>query len=115
MNSARWWRKCPSLPAAGCDVRAQPAGDTVASAGGAEFAKALAIASHQELHPLRLHLGVVLGRFHRLQPAGNGGVETLLKLRILQAPITAERLVRLREREHVRIHPRAQVLERNAQ
>ena len=57
----------------------------------------------------------MLGRLDEIQEADDVLLEPLLQLRVGDPPVVVECLVRLREREHVRVDARAEVLERDAQ
>src|SRR5437763_2421348 len=69
----------------------------------------------EELDPLLLEAGIAQRGLDEIEEAAERLVETLLEQVVLQSAVLGERLVRLRQGEHVRVHPRAQVLERNPQ
>src|SRR5580704_11583735 len=69
----------------------------------------------QVLHPVALDARVVLGRLHEVHEVDDVRVEAVLQVRVGDAALGVERLVRLRQREHVGIYTRAEVLERDAQ
>src|SRR6266550_3091684 len=69
----------------------------------------------EELHPLLLQVRVVLRRFHQIDEAFDRRLEPILQLAVLDPARVVERVMRLRERKHVGIYARAEMLERLTQ
>ncbi len=69
----------------------------------------------QELDPRGLGARVVLRGLGQIHEPGDRLVEPPGELRIGDLALRVERLMRLRERKHVRIDARAEMLERHAQ
>src|SRR5207237_3162325 len=69
----------------------------------------------EELHPLLLETGIAQRRLDEIEEAADDLVEPFLEQVVLEPTILGERLVRLREGEHVRIDARAEMLERDPQ
>ena len=65
--------------------------------------------------PASLDPRIVLAGLDQIHEANDVALESFLQLRVGDAPILVERLVRPREREHVGIDPCAEMLERDAQ
>src|SRR6266566_5040483 len=69
----------------------------------------------QEFDPRRFRAGIVLRGLGEIHKAGDRLVEASGELCVGELALRIERLMGLREREHVRIDPHAEVLERHAQ
>ena len=67
------------------------------------------------LHPRALDAGVVLGRLDQVHEADDRHLESSAKLLVFDLSVAVEGEVRSREREHVRVDARAEVLEGHAQ
>jgi len=69
----------------------------------------------EELDPCPLHARVVLRSFDEVHEVGDVRVEARLQLFVREPVVFREGIVRLREREHVGVHTRAEMLERDTQ
>lgn len=58
---------------------------------------------------------VVPGGFDKIEEAFDRALEAGLERRVVEPPVRANRLVRLREREHIRVDARAQMLQRDSE
>src|SRR5687768_11189160 len=97
-TAVRWWMPVSCME--GLRRDAWGAGSARVHAGVFHAVDDRGRALAQELHPLLLQRAVVLRRLDQVEEALDRALEPLLQGRVRQPPVLAERLVRLRQREH---------------